>query len=92
MEAYYITYFPLRQNLTLGVHLDGQLAEGGQVPFYDLPFINMRGIPFGRYTDNAVVLAEAELRYDLTERWSLVAFGGVGRRGCNGRRSRQRQQ
>jgi hypothetical protein len=41
--------------------------------------IQMRGIPIGRYVDNAAILAEAELRWDITRRWSLVGFGGVGR-------------
>jgi hypothetical protein len=28
--------------------------------------LNMRGIPTGRYVDNAAVLLEAELRWDIT--------------------------
>jgi hypothetical protein len=29
--------------------------------------------------DNAALLTEAELRYDVTSRWSLVGFGALGR-------------
>jgi len=29
--------------------------------------------------DNAALLGEVELRYDLTKRWSLIGFAGLGR-------------
>jgi hypothetical protein len=74
-----ITYVPLGDKFVLGLHVDGGLITGGPAPFYDLPGLMLRGIPRGRYVDNASLLAEAELRYDITKRWSLIAFGGAGR-------------
>ncbi len=62
----------------LGLRLDGQGVEG-DTPFYALPFVQMRGVPAMRYQGNAVLTAEAQLRYDLTRRWGLTAFGGYGR-------------
>lgn len=79
LNAFAITYIPFTEKLVLGLHLDGGLITGGQAPFYDLPGLIMRGIPRGRYVDNAALLTEAELRYDLTQRWSLIGFAGVGR-------------
>jgi hypothetical protein len=63
----------------LGLRVDGSLITDGDAPFYDLPGLITRGIPRGRYVDNAALLAEAELRYDVTNRWSLIGFGSVGR-------------
>ena len=74
-----IGYVPLGDKFVLGMRVDGSLITGGEAPFYDLPSLFIRGIPRGRYVDDAALLAEAELRYDVTNRWSLMGFGGVGR-------------
>ena len=57
--------------------MSGTLARG-DVPFYMLPFIDLRGIPAARFQDTNVGVLEAELRYDITERWSVVGFFGGG--------------
>ena len=74
-----ITYVPQGEKFVLGLRLDGGLITGGDAPFYDLPGLFLRGLPRGRYVDNAALMTEAELRYDVTERWSLIGFGGSGR-------------
>jgi len=51
----------------------------GDPPFYMLPYINMRGIPTARYQGRIITLAETELRWDFTSRFSAVAFGGGGK-------------
>jgi len=79
LNVFAITYLPLTDKFVLGLRVDSGLITGGQAPFYDLPGLNTRGIPRGRYVDNAALLAEAELRYDLTERWSAIGFGSIGR-------------
>ncbi len=79
LNAFFITYIPFTDKLILGLRVDGGLITGGDAPFYDLPSLSTRGIPRGRYVDNAALLTEAELRYDLTERWSLIGFGALGR-------------
>jgi hypothetical protein len=61
------------------LRLDGGMVTGGEAPFYDLPGLFLRGIPRGRYVDDAALTAEAELRYDVTSRWSLIGFAGAGR-------------
>jgi hypothetical protein len=78
LTAYGIFYTPLTSNLVLGVNVGGKF-DIGDAPYYDLAMLQFRGIPIGRFVDNNAVQAEAELRWDVTRRWSLVGFGGVGR-------------
>lgn len=74
-----ITYVPFNDKLILGLRVDGGLITGGDAPFYDLPSLSLRGIARGRYVDDAAIVTEAELRYDVTDRWSLIGFAGLGR-------------
>ena len=62
----------------LGSRLDGRTAHG-EVPFYQLPYIELRGIPAGRYQDENVAVGEAEPRWNVTPRWALIGFIGAGR-------------
>lgn len=50
----------------------------GDIPFYRQPFIELRGVPMARYQGDGVVQAEAELRWQIHQRWSLLGFAGVG--------------
>lgn len=61
----------------LGLRLEGRFAQEAS-PFWDLPSVGMRGIPAMKYIGQQMALTEAEVRWDLTSRWSLLAFGGVG--------------
>ncbi len=72
-----VNYLPLGGPFTLGLRGDAEYA-GDDAPFFDLPGISLRGIPVGRYVDNASVTLESELRWDTTPRWTLLGFGGVG--------------
>jgi len=60
-----------------GFRLNSQY-RWGDVPFYDLPFISLRGIPLLRYQDHAVAVGETEWRWNVWRRWSLVGFTGAG--------------
>jgi hypothetical protein len=64
--------------MVLGWRLDGRFSAG-DVPFYALPYVDLRGIPALRYQGKNVGVTELELRYNLTDRWALVGFGGVGK-------------
>ncbi len=79
-RAYGLGYFPFSKNFVLGTRVDARAARG-EVPFYQLPFIELRGIPFFRYQDEDVALAEVELRWNVTPRWSVVGFIGTGHAG-----------
>ena len=61
----------------LGGRVRGATANG-DVPFYALPAVHLRGVPAVRYQGEYAGAFEAELRYLVTPRWRLVAFGGLG--------------
>jgi hypothetical protein len=64
--------------LVCGFKAEGQ-GISSDVPFYTLPYIDMRGIPMMRYQGNGTLQFETEERFDITRRWSLVGFAGTGR-------------
>lgn len=70
-------YIPLGGAFSLGLRGQGEWV-GDDAPFYDLPWIHLRGIEAGRYVDNTAFTAESELRFDANNRWTYVGFGGVG--------------
>jgi len=70
-------WFPIAEKFVLGTRLDGDFSEG-DIPFYMRPFVSLRGIPAMRYQGDYVVTAEAELRWDVTPRWSAIGFLGAG--------------
>ncbi len=39
----------------------------------------LNGIAYGQFQNDNVAMMEVELRWKATTRWSLLAFGGVGR-------------
>ena len=70
-------YVPLGGPFTLGLRAAAGYATE-DAPFFDLGSVSLRGIQQGRYVDNAALTVEAELRWDVTRRWTLVGFGGAG--------------
>lgn len=62
---------------TLGALLDAE-ATFGDAPFFMEPGVSLRGVPYGRYTGDRVASLELELRRQVSERWAVVGFGGVG--------------
>ena len=77
-RAHLYWYTPLGRSVVLGTRLDGRAASG-EVPFYQLPYIELRGIPAVRYQDENVAVAEIEGRWNVTSRWALIGFVGAGR-------------
>ncbi|HET6552234.1 MAG TPA: BamA/TamA family outer membrane protein [Dyella sp.] len=71
-------YIPFASSCVLGLRADLRSARG-DVPFYQLPSIDLRGISYGRYQDQNVGMLEAELRWNLNPRWALLGFGGAGK-------------
>jgi hypothetical protein len=71
------SWWQLLSNVVLGLRLDGRFVDG-EAPFWGVPFIQMRGIPSLRYQGENVFVAETEPRWDVTDRWSVVGFAGIG--------------
>ena len=70
-------YWPMGESMVCGVNLKGSFGSGS-IPYYALPSISLRGIPAMRYQGRHALSAEAELRWDIQPRWSLVGFTGLG--------------
>jgi len=78
-RAHLYGYLPLfGRRLVLGGRADLRAASGG-VPFYRLPYVDMRGISAGRYQDERAAVLETELRWNLDARWAVIGFLGAGR-------------
>ena len=71
-----IGYYPIAKKLIGGLRIEGEQALGS-APFYLRPGINLRGIPAARYQGKASIVTEAEFRWDLYRRWSLMGYGGL---------------
>lgn len=71
-------YWPLGGHVVLGGRADARWANG-DIPFYRLPYIDLRGIGSARYQDTRAAVLETELRWNVTSRWSLIGFVGAGR-------------
>jgi len=79
LTYFFIHYFRvIDQHWNAAYRFESQLALG-DAPFYMQPFIYLRGIPAMRYQGELTTLLETEQEVLFSKRWSLVAFGGVGR-------------
>lgn len=77
-RAFVKGYHPLTQSFFLG--LRGEWARlDGIAPFYEYPFVELRGVRALRYQGETTVVGEAELRWRFSGRWSAVVFGGLGK-------------
>ena len=65
------------EKFVLGLRFEGSTAEGDN-PFYAEPFVKLRGIPALRYSGDFAGVVEVEGRYQLAERWAVLAFAGTG--------------
>ncbi|HKE97097.1 MAG TPA: hypothetical protein VKB34_22500 [Povalibacter sp.] len=66
-----------QKKLVLGGRIDARWVNG-DVPFYRLPYIDLRGIGSARYQDTRAATIETELRWNITPRWALIGFVGDG--------------
>lgn len=78
-RAHAFAYLPvLDHRLVIGGRADLRAVDG-TVPFYRLPYVDMRGIAAGRYQDRRAAMLETELRWNVGPRWALIGFVGGGR-------------
>ena len=77
-----ILYFtPLSDTFALGLRGDIETVNGSQedIPFYMYPDVSLRGVPVMRYQGETAGVAEFELGWNFTTRWSVLGFAGAGR-------------
>ena len=76
------TFKSYRRKTTLGIQLNYQTLQGSNSPFYLMPQLGndqiMRGYYSGRYRNDNLLAAQAELRYRFIPRLGMAAFGGAG--------------
>jgi hypothetical protein len=72
-----IHYRPLSPSLFFSVRGGGRGSSDG-TPFYLRPYITLRGVEAMRYQGDQAAEAEAELRWQVQPRFSLVGFAGAG--------------
>lgn len=70
-------YTPLSKTWIPAFRVETLLATK-DTPFYALPFVNLRGVPALRYNGELTVVFETEQAVNLTARWGLVGFAGIG--------------
>ncbi|WP_293646082.1 BamA/TamA family outer membrane protein [Thiolapillus sp.] len=71
-------YQRLSDDWVMGLRGDTEGVDG-DAPFYEYPFVDMRGIKVMRYQGKRTALGELELRWSFHPRWALVGFSGVGK-------------
>lgn len=79
-ETFYIRgfhWYPVDE-FVFGVRGDARLSSGS-VPFFAQPYIVLRGVPAARFQDKNALMAETEVRWNVTPRWAAVGFAGVGK-------------
>ncbi|MFV2003976.1 MAG: BamA/TamA family outer membrane protein [Gammaproteobacteria bacterium] len=76
-----IYFMPIANTFVLGLRGNVETVAGDRkdIPFYQYPFVDLRGIPVMRYQGKTVAVAETELRWNFSTRWSIVGFAGAGR-------------
>ncbi len=50
----------------------------GTVPFFYVPYVDMRGLQAQKFSGNLTMLGEGEVRMTVLTRWTALAFAGVG--------------
>lgn len=68
---------PLGESLFLSARGTARTSSDG-TPFFLRPYVVLRGVQALRYQGRQAAEVEAELRWQLHPRFSLVGFGGVG--------------
>jgi hypothetical protein len=50
----------------------------GEVPFFYVPYIDMRGLQTQKFSGRVTMLGEGEVRMTVLTRWTGLAFAGIG--------------
>ena len=72
-------FWMVRDDVQLAVRGDVKAITSGFAPFWEVPYIDLRGIPVLRYQGEVTTVGEVEGRWDLNSRWSINGFLGAGR-------------
>ena len=70
-------YYPVNKLWMPALRIESKLATG-KPPFYAKPFVSLRGVPALRYQGDFTMLAETEQLFNITPRWGILGFTGIG--------------
>ena len=71
------SYFSVNKTWQPALRVESSLATG-KPPFYARPFVSLRGVPAIRYQGDLTMLAETEQLFNITPRWGILGFTGIG--------------
>ena len=71
-------YLPIVDFIYSSYRLLGQFA-GGDLPFYSIPYLQMRGVPALRYQGENTLLLESEWMFNVYKNWYILGFAGTGK-------------
>lgn len=71
-------WIPLSKSWVLGLRADTGFSQGN-IPFFAQPYVSLRGVSDAKFQDSNQLTAEAEIRWNVTPRWAVLGFGGVGK-------------
>jgi len=75
-------HWKVTDSFRAALRLDLEHADTANLlPPFATPSINLRGVPSARYQGNSVAVTEAEVTWQINQRWSLLGFAGAGRAG-----------
>ena len=77
LNFYTHMYFPVNEKWIPSFRIEATTVTG-KPPFYAYPYVSLRGIPALRYQGNSVLTTETEQLYNISSKWGLVGFTGIG--------------
>ena len=77
LDLSFSSYHALHENLVVAWRAEWCERQDG-VPLWDACRVGLRGFPATDYLGRSSQVAEIETRWQVSPRWGLVAFGGVG--------------
>lgn len=77
LTSFYNYYLPLSEKGVLVLRANVASADG-DVPFYVLPSLSLRGFPTGQYKDNSTLSGHVEWRRKINPRWGFIMFYEAG--------------
>lgn len=76
LRIFFNHYQPLGARTVLALRADLQTST--VAPFFDLPYLDLRGYSRDRYRDRNTLSVHAEGRYKFRPRWGVVGFAEAG--------------
>lgn len=76
-SAAYRSYHSVSDSVVLAWEVQG-CQRGGKVPLWDACTIKLRGFSATNYLGRSSVSGQAEVRWQLSERWGVAGFAGSG--------------